>query len=182
MRQLNLENVEEAKEGGSRLPAGGYVCKIAAVEDNYSKEYLSIEFDIANGKFAGHFSNLYDRYGWWAGKFIRSYKEKALPFFKGFICAVERSNTPFKWDNSEHSLVGKYIGLVLGEEEYEGQNGDIKIRLYVASVHSTDTILKGEFKEPEFKYLASSGSSPGQNPSSANSFGSEVLPDDDIPF
>ena len=41
MKKINWKNVEEAKEF-EKLPAGGYICGITAVEDVPEKEYLRI--------------------------------------------------------------------------------------------------------------------------------------------
>ena len=46
----NIANVQEAGES-RRLPAGGYICKYTKVEDNSDKNYLYMEFDIAEGEF-----------------------------------------------------------------------------------------------------------------------------------
>ena len=58
MRQVNLENVQEAGDY-TRLLAGGYVCKYTKVEDVAEKEYLYMEFDIADGEFKEYFKDLY---------------------------------------------------------------------------------------------------------------------------
>ena len=56
MRQVNLENVQEAGEF-QRMPSGGYVCKITNVEDvpidpkTGKGDYLKIEYDICEGEF-----------------------------------------------------------------------------------------------------------------------------------
>ena len=154
MRNLDLSNIEEAKEF-PKLEPGGYVCRIHSVQDFENKEYLKIEYDISEGRFVGHFKALSEAKDFWAGNFIRSYKESALPFFKAFINRIEESNPNYKFDNNEQNLVGKYIGLVLGEEEYEGSNGEIKTRLYVAAIKNVDQIRKGSFAVPSFKPLNS---------------------------
>lgn len=152
MKQINWDNVEEVKEF-EKVTAGGYICGITAVNDEPDKEYLKVEYDIADGKFKGYYKALYEAKGFWGGSFIRSYKEKALPFFKGFITAVENSNKGFKFDNDETKLKGKYIGLVLGEEEYIGNSNEVKTRLYVANIHSIDKIRKNEYSVPTLKKI-----------------------------
>ena len=47
----NIDSIQEAGEGGKRLPAGGYVCKYTDVQDDPKKEYLYMEFDIAEVRF-----------------------------------------------------------------------------------------------------------------------------------
>ena len=150
MKYVNLDNVQEAGDF-NRLTPGGYICGITRVEDVPEKEYLKIEYDIAEGEFRNYFRQLSERFGFWGGRFIRSYKDSALPFFRSFTKAVERSNKGYEFDYDEHKLVRKYIGLVLGEEEYISKDGEIKTRLYVASTRSVDAIKQGDFKVPELK-------------------------------
>ena len=88
--------------------------------------------------------------GFWGASFIKSYKEKAKPFFKAFKTAVEESNKGYIFNNDENTFKNKLIGLVLGEEEYV-VNDIVKTRLYVASVHSADKIRKGNFQVPNIK-------------------------------
>ena len=89
-----------------------------------------------------------------AFSFIRSYKESALGFFKGFISAVEQSNPGFKWDFDERKLVGKTIGVVLGDEEYRKKDGSIGTRPVFDKVRSAETIRGGHFDIPPLKKLA----------------------------
>lgn len=152
MRNLNLAEVEEAQEY-KRIGTGGFICKITAVEDVPEKEYLKVEYDIAEGEFKGYYKELFDSKNFWGGKFIRSYKEKALPFFKGFITSVENSNNGYKFDNNESKLVGKFVGLVIGEEEYNKNDGTVGNRLYVDKVRSVEEIKKGSFEIPNLKKL-----------------------------
>lgn len=172
MKNVNLQNVEEAKDF-ERLPAGGYVCGITAVEDVPDKEYLRIEFDIAEGDFKNYYRDLYQSKSFWGGNFIKSYKDKALPFFKGFVTSVENSNPGYKFDYDESTLKRKFVGLVLGEEEYLGNDEVVKTRLYVAQIHSVDKIREGKFEVPKLKKLAqdNSGFQPVAN-----------VNDDDLPF
>lgn len=157
MKNINWSNVEENKEFEKVTP-GGYICGITAVKDEPEKEYLKVEFDIVEGNLKGYYKELYTNKGFWGGSFIRSYKETALSFFKGFLKAIELSNAGFKaddFDGDETKLRGKLIGLVLAEEEYKGNDGTVKTRIYVDAVHSADRIKKGDFKVPELKKLAS---------------------------
>lgn len=152
MRNLNLENVNEAQEF-TRLEPGGYICAIIQVQDKHDKEYLEICYDIMVGDNKNHFYGMYKQFGAWpnSGIIRRSYKQTALPFFKSFITAIEKSNQGFKFAYKEQELVKKVFGAVLAEEEYENRNGEIKTRLYVAQVRSVDSIKNGDFKVPELK-------------------------------
>lgn len=159
MKKINdWENIKESSDF-KRLEAGAYVCAIKAVEDVPEKEYLKIYFDIVKGDNKGYFQKLYDsdtrKEKKWpiAGTLIRSYKDSALSMFKGFITAVEKSNKNYKWDFNEKSLVKKYIGLIIGDEEYLTQKGAKRVRNYVASVRSLEAIEKGDFTIPALKEL-----------------------------
>lgn len=155
----NIAQVQEAGEN-TKLPAGGYVCKYTKVEDNEEKSYLYMEFDIAEGDFKDYYKDLEERLDFWGGRCYRSYKENALPMFKRMCSAVTKSNKKFIFDGNEHcdeqTLVGKLIGMILGEEEYVGNDGSIKKRLYVARECSADDIREGKFKVPALKALEGS--------------------------
>ena len=172
MKQIDLTNVEEASENKKLVP-GGYIAKIIRVDDEADKEYLKISFDIADGEYKGYYSDLFNAFSFWGGTFIKSYKEKALPFFKAFITAVENSNRNYKWDNDEKSLAGKFVGIVLGEEEYwSDKTAEVKTRLIVTSIRSIDSIKKGKFEIPDKKILKDKPS---------DEF-TEVDDDDELPF
>jgi len=152
----NWDSVEEIGNSASKvLPAGGYVGKITAVTDVPEKEYLRIEWDISEGEFKGNGASCLERNGFLpsANRFVRSYKDSAIGFFKGFISSVEQSNPNFVWDFDERKLVGKTIGCVIGEEEYRKQTGDIGTRLKVKRTLSADSIRAGKFKVPDKEVL-----------------------------
>ena len=126
MRNLGLENVQEAQEF-TKLQPDGYICIITGVQDKTDKKYLEICYDIATGDRKNHFYNLYKQFGSWpnSGIIRRSYKQKALPFFKSFITAVENSNYGYKFNYDEKKLVKKIFGAVLAEEEYGNQDKNL---------------------------------------------------------
>jgi len=153
----NIETVQEAGDGGKRLPAGGYICKYTKVEDNPDKEYLYMEYDIAEGEYKGYYAELEERLDFWGGKCYRSYKPAALPMFKRMCSAVTKSNKKFIFDGNDHAdektLVGKLVGMVFGEEEYIGNDGSTKTRLYVVRETSIEDIKEGKYKVPEIKKI-----------------------------
>jgi hypothetical protein len=110
---------------------------------------------------------------------FRSYKEKALGMFKSFLSALEKSNPTFKadgFDGDERKLVGLLIGIVLGYEEYQKNDGTIGIRTYVRTVTSADKIRKKEFKVPDLKKLTTSTATPQPAPAAS------AYEDEDLPF
>lgn len=159
-----INNFDKIQENTSfaKLPVGGYIVKILNVQDVPEKEYLKISFDINEGEHKGFFGKAFkedtraDKKWPNAGSFIRSYKEKALPMFKGFTNAIENSNKGYSWNFDEKSLVNKVVGIIVGEEEYLNQKGQLRKRTYVSAVRSVDTIKKGDFTVPELKKLDAS--------------------------
>lgn len=185
MKNVNWDTVQDEIR---RPVPGGYAAKIVSVEDNEQKEYLKIEWDFAEGEFKGVNQETFDAFGFWPTLLIRSYKEKALRFFKGFKTAVEMSNRNYVFRNDPQSLVGKFMGVVLGEEEYLSKDGEVKTRLYVAEVRSGKSIRDGDYTVPELKKLSPASSATpsygGYSAPSAPASDFAMLEDDDaqLPF
>ena len=183
----NIAEVQEAGDGSNtRLPAGGYICRYTDVKDEPKKEYLYMEFDIAEGEYEDYFADLEERAGFWAGKCYRSYKEKALPMFKRMCSAVTKSNKRFIFDGNEHAdektLIGKYVGILLGEEEYVGNDGSIKTRLYVVREMDVADVKAGKFKVPELKKLENATSNVSATKSEDGFMNIPDTNDEETPF
>lgn len=188
MLGINLEKVDTA--GTYKRPkAGGYVIMITKVINDTAKERLDIEFDITEGDFKDYYKDLKERRGFWAGKFSKSYKEKALPFLKGFLCCVKASNSDTEGliigdfeDVDETKLVGKTVGMVVGEKEYIGNDGLKKIKLdtYNAAFVSADDIRSGNYEVPELIPLEEYPQPNAEVIDTTASFG--PVSDDDMPF
>ena len=187
MKQINnFENVQATTGEFAKLSTGGYICKITLVDDvpfdasTNKGDYLKIEYDIAVGEYKDYYKEQYEKFGnFWGGTFFRSYKEKALGMFKHFIECVEKSNAGFVWTWDEKTLMGKFVGLVLGEEEYENNNGEIKTRLYVSQVKTVEQIKNGDFKVPELKKIKKKEPVPSVSNSEFTVFDNA---DDGLPF
>ena len=178
MDNINWDDVQDEIR---RPVPGGYAARITKVEDMTDKKYLYIEWEFADGEFKGCNQDTFDALNFWPMPIRKSYKPTALRFFKGFKTAVEMSNRNFIFNNDPQSLVGKFVGVVLGEEEYRANNGTIKTRLYVAEIRSGKSIRDNDFKVPELKrYTPTAGSAPAVAP--ANNYA--YIPDDDaeLPF
>ena len=164
MKNINLSNVTDSTN--SRPTAGGYVLEVTNVEDHPMNEatgkgdYLTIEYDFAEGEFKEYYWSMMRSLGFWGGHFVRSYKPKALGMFKQFIHELKTDNPEFQWnddaENDEKKMIGCRFGAVLGEEEYRGNDGSIKKRLYVAKITSIDKIHDNDYKVPYPKTLAGS--------------------------
>jgi len=157
------------------IPAGAYVCEIKNVTDVLDREYLLIEYDIAEGDYIGYFSERAERWGSWpsGGKMYWSYKQSALGMFKARIQAVERSNAGYTFNDDENTLVGKRVGLVLCEEEYRNNNGDISTRIKADRAVPVEDVPKTA--APAIKRLKEESKPP------VSGF-TEVDDDGDLPF
>ena len=197
---MNAYNEAEASTGGDfqRMPAGGYVVTILDVRtkgEDYGrvvdypeeKQYIKLIYDIAEGEFAGKYSDDY-----WQGpdkdyghQIFFSWKNMGA--FKGNVRVFEESNPGFDFMAAFNAdrydlFVGKKLGIVLGEEEYIGNDGSVKKRFTFPRLKSVDDIRNGRFKVPPLKTLDGAPQS-----STASSGGQDEQPptsvyDDDIPF
>jgi hypothetical protein len=105
---------------------------------------LTLELDIADGKFKNYYRELGDRIN--QRCFMRHWQGtegKSLPYFKGLIKAIEESNEGYRWDFNESGLSRKLIGANLREEEYRRKDGNIIIILRPAYLCSTKSIFSG---------------------------------------
>ena len=153
MKKINWNNVQEATTF-ERPGPGGYICGILGAEDIPDKEYIACQYDIIEGDFKNYYRDRTTRNpDWDLPVFRKSYKEKALGFFKRFLTAVQNSNPGYTFKNDERTLRGKKIGLVFGEEEYRRNDGEIGIRLVVTDFVSVDDIKNGKFKVQKRKPL-----------------------------
>lgn len=150
-----IQGYDLVSEAGEfkRLPAGIYGVKITNVVDVPEREYLEIYCDITKGEYANYFKTLVDNGLKDTSREIRSYKTNALPFFKAFITAVEKTNPGYHWDWDEKKLIGKNVMAVFGEEEYKDANGEVKIATRVVEFRSLEAFQKGLLKVPELKKL-----------------------------
>jgi len=154
MRALNFDGVQ-ATNGGEfkRVTPGGYVIGIVSVQDVPEKEYLKISYDIAEGDLKNYYSEMKQRTGYDLPVIYKSYKDKALGFFKAFLDSVIASNPGYTWNNDERTLTRKFVGCVLREEEYRNRDGEIKTRLTPAVFYPVQDIRTGKFTVLDRKCL-----------------------------
>lgn len=171
MTEADWANIQENEGGEFPRPApGGYIAFITDYEDverppapGKKDQYLRCYWDFYDSPFKGYNRETYKRLGFWENHatFIRSYKDSALPFFKAFKTCLESSNRGYRFNTDRlEELRLKYIGIVLGEEEYQANDGTIKKRLYVAQLRSVQAIQKGEFKVPELRKFKGAAAAP----------------------
>jgi hypothetical protein len=106
--------------------AGPYVFKIVNAETATAKEsgneMIVLSLDIAEGPFAGFYKKISEQYG--KNKYIKHYRVTSnVPYFKGDITSIEKSNPGFAFDFDEKKLIGKVVGGNLREEEFIGNAG-----------------------------------------------------------
>lgn len=169
-RPGNWNEVQEFTDR-PKLPVGAYVCKIrqTTVQPCKTGDQLCVLIDIAEGEFAGFYDNDFrnstlENKKW--GGVLRLWlpldngteqDEWTKSTFKGFISAVEHSNSGYTWNWDERSLTGKMIGVLFRNEEwdYEGKHG-WKVRPFRSM--SVDRVRDGDFTIPADKPLSGSSS------------------------
>lgn len=164
-RPNNWNDVKEFSDR-QKLPLGAYVCKVrnAIVQGNERGEQLCILFDIAEGEYAGFFANEFNASTnpdkkWkgvlkqWLPKDNGTEKDEwTKSSLKGMTTAFEKSNTGYCWDWNEASLIGRLIGVLFRNEEweYEGKTG-WAVRPFRAI--SVDSVRDATFTLPKDKPL-----------------------------
>lgn len=182
---INYDEIKASDGEFAKPTNGGYCVEILAVKevpltvDSEGKEkgnYLEIEFDICHGDLAGYYTKQHEKWGGeWKAKYYASFKEKALGMFKHFINCVEESNVGYKWNWDEQTLVGKYIGLILQEEEYRKNDGSVGVSVKAKEAETVHDIMNGNFKVPQTKKLDTSATNTTPNWSTMDV-------DDELPF
>lgn len=139
-----------------QLPAGAYVCTITSVRDIEDKEYLYVEFDIAEGEHKDFFKRLNERINFWGGRVNLSYSDRNVARSFDKPCKTINANNPgFEFNphedgknSDERTLIGKKIGVVLHEEEYE-KDGKVRTSMatYPWGIILIDKLKAGDFNK-----------------------------------
>lgn len=161
-------NWNEVKEFSDRpkLPLSAYICKVkkTAIQSTEYGAQLCVLFDIVEGNFKDYFDNDFKANQnqdkkWkgvlrqWLPKDDGSEKDEwTKSSFKGMVTSFEKSNPGYQFDWNEASLVGKLIGILFRNEEweYDGKTG-WAVRPFKAI--SVDSVRSGEFTLPKDKPL-----------------------------
>ena len=186
MKGLGLDYQRaEASGDFERLPAGGYVCRITSATDypkgykTSTKPFLEIVYDIAEGEYTGFYNDDWGKTNIWAHSVRWYYTPDAFGMFKGNLKALDESNgtnfeTAAEEGFDERKMAGLLIGMIIGEEEYEGNDGTTKSRMRARSTRPVSVIREGRFKMPEPKRLKTEEPVIPSKPDSYN--------EDDLPF
>ena len=143
------------------LQAGKYVCEVTQVnltKDQKGREQIVILFDIAEGEHKGYYGRIFDaakknspEKAAWKGLCRQLTQGNSLPYFKGIIKSIERSNTGYVWNWEEKSLVRKKFGGVFGREQFLGNDGKPHWSTKCVQIRSLDGLKDAEV--PEDKLL-----------------------------
>ena len=157
----DYRDTEVSTSDFTRLPAGGYVCRIVKVENHEEEEtkgkpYLEVVYDIAEGEYRDYYSDEWGVNNEWAHRNRHYYSKAAFGMFKGFLKAIDESNgTNFEEAAEEgfdeRKLVGLNVGYLIGYDEYIGTNGAVNSKPTVRGSRPVATIREGRFKVPELK-------------------------------
>jgi hypothetical protein len=154
----NWESIKPETGGEfSRPSAGAYVFGIIKDETTTSRsnnEMLVLSLDIAEGEFKKYFKDLSEKLN--KDFFLKHYRvltEASIPYLKGDITSIEKSNPGFVYNFSDGSLRGKLVGGMLREEEYLDKNGMVKTSLKIMYLCSAEKARSGELQTPSVKKL-----------------------------
>lgn len=204
MKQFN--GYSEAKkqaqnQGGAKLPAGAYVCKVLAVKyengADGTSDRIAVQFDIAEGDYKDFFKNQYDANTSedkrWKGS-VRIYVPTddgsdrdawTKRNFASWTDSFEKSNVGYSWDWDEKKWKNKLVGIVFGTTGtvISGRNITYTEPRFAVDVEKVrkGTAPEAKFKEKNGYKESASGSQSA--PVDANGF--MQIPDgveEEIPF
>lgn len=182
MRKVTWNEVEESAGGDfDSLPDGGYVLKVIAAHDEDKEERVWMEFDIAEGRYAGFFDNDFYSDKPYAHQLMLSYKDAALGLLKHRIGCFSKSNPGFDaeaaWNGGKLDMfVGKLIGAAVVSEVKESKKGNAYDcpDWFHALIYPAQTIRDAIYTLPKLKEQ-------GKQDTPAAST-TDVYSDEDIPF
>lgn len=137
-------------EANNKLETGNYICRILDVKVAQNKSgapMLILQFDIAEGEYAGYYTNLYNNQFKksndvkYRGFYYQNMTGNSLKYYKGLLETLEKSNG-IKIDGEngfdENLLKNKkFIGR-FGEEEFQTNEGIIKTVVKLRYITSLD--------------------------------------------
>ena len=175
------------------LPAGGYIAKIIEVDDRewigHSEPAHLIHMDIAEGEHMALYrknNQGSDKDRWltyWFAEPSKDSPEWLLSKVGGIQTSLMESNDAVNL-NDPRTWKGKLVGVVVGDEEAESDNGTVYTRPYVSYICGVERIRKGEnqpggYRIPKLKKLKSITPKPLSSTEMPDSFSAA---EDDIPF
>lgn len=188
----NWEQVQEYSVR-EKLPVGAYVCKVKQVtlQQNSTGQVMCILYDIAEGDYTGFYQRDFagqtngTEKKWrgvlrvWLPKDDGTTKDESTKrMFKGMVTSFEESNPGYRWNWDENSLVGKTVGIIYRNEqwEYNGKGGWAAKPLRCMSAAK---VRSGDFTIPADKPLMGEARDTGYT---AAAGGMTAVADPDLPF
>ena len=189
MKKFESYEKVEAYQDVEKLPPGGYIIGILGATEKTESwgDILEIAFDISEGEHKNYYSNQYKNNTQSEDKKFKGIYRMNVPKedgteqdtwtarrFKTDMMAIEASNPGFHWDWDEKKLIGKAVGAIFFEKEYDfqGKQG------FFATPHSfkdVESIRSGKFKVPKPKLLK-------DKPGLGSNFEDLDIKDGDLPF
>lgn len=140
------------------LPAGLYklvIKQVNVIQDKNNREMMVLCFDILEGSqkdgYVGvnyDYKDFYDKQfklrrqsdpnTKWGGIYRQLTHGDSLPFFKGIITSIEKSNPGYRWNWDERTLVGKVVGGIFQREEFLTSDGQKKMATKCIQMRSMD--------------------------------------------
>lgn len=166
--------------GFVKVPVGAYKMGIVNAVETLSSnknKMLVLSLDIAEGEFKNFYSKLSQKFD--SDKLLKYRRVlddgNGGAYLKGDITIIENCNPGFKFTFDENTLKGKFVGVMLGEEEYiKKQTNETKTS--IKPVYLCDIATMGELTPPPLKKLDTSFEEPP--PLNSNS----PNPEDDMPW
>ena len=186
--------------GTSKLPAGGYVCKVIGVKYTKGEEgksdFIEIQFEIAEGEYKGFFQKQYEA----NTNEDKKYKGRTKIYiptddgsekdgwtkktFAGWTNAFEESNEGYLWDWDEKKWKNKLIGIVFGETGTVISGRDV-VYTEARFAVSAEKIRSGNYPAAKFKAKNGYPSDGGSASSGSDNNGFLNIPEgavEDLPF
>ena len=186
--------------GTSKLPAGGYVCKVIGVKYTKGEEgksdFIEIQFEIAEGEYKGFFQKQYEA----NTNEDKKYKGRTKIYiptddgsekdgwtkktFAGWTNAFEESNEGYLWDWDEKKWKNKLIGIVFGETGTVINGRDV-VYTEARFAVSAERIRSGNYPAAKFKAKNGYPSESGSESSGSDNNGFLNIPEgavEDLPF
>ena len=181
-----------------QLPAGVYVCKVRQVNETQTQNgrpQMAILFDVAEGEHKDFYQAQFEAAKRMSGdkaKYKGVHKQimdgSSLPFFKGLMTSIEKSNPgyQFPWgqEGNEKTLIGKKFGAVMGREQFETDDHRTAFATKIFQIRSIDGLKDAKIPEDKLLETTAPAASPSSDPQLAGR-GFMDIPDgidEELPF
>lgn len=149
MPRINFASVNESTGERATLEPGGYVCRITGVKTVPGKDYVFLEWDVAEGPMAGIFADSN-----FPPRDVMSWKESAQPMTKHKLKVLAEANP-----TRLHVLVDPTTKEFATVAEFDSDSWDsfvdcvfggvIRKRLYTYNGQDREAVEVGAFKSPQ---------------------------------